>query len=46
MKIPVLEIGDKEKTDFVILKKNTGVGLILRYNLDELLELARVRGKR
>lgn len=39
MKIPVMKLGDKEKTDEAFLKnKAGGIEIILEYNLDELLK--------
>ena len=41
MKIPVIELGDKEKTDSVSLKEKSGrTVVILKYNLQELKQLA------
>ena len=40
MKKPVLEIGNREKTNSTFLEKGTNrCALLLRYNIDELLEL-------
>jgi len=39
MKILVMKLGDKEKTDEVFLKnKAGGIEVILEYNLDEIKE--------
>ena len=44
MKIPVMKLGYKEKTNWVSLKlpNDGGIALILEYNLDELLEDVRL----
>ena len=39
MIIPSLVLGDKEETDSVFLKEDGRIVLVLRYNLNELLEL-------
>ena len=42
MKIPVLELGNEEKKDSAFLPKGTnGIALILHYNIDELIKLAK-----